>query len=40
MIIHQGKSKHPVRVLLDTGCSIALVNEKTVERLKIGKKEH
>jgi len=40
MIIHQGKSKHPVRVLLDTGCSIALVNERTVERLKIGKKEH
>jgi len=40
MMVHQDRSKHPVRVLLDTGCSIALINEKTVKRLKIGKREH
>jgi len=40
MMVHQDKSKHPVRVLLDTGCSIALINEETVKRLKLGKREH
>ena len=40
MLLHQGETKHEVRVLLDTGCSIALVNEKTVRQLKMGKKEH
>jgi len=40
MHLHQGETKHLVRVLLDTGCSIALVNEKTVKQLKIGKREH
>jgi len=34
MLLHwQGKS-HPVRVLLDTGCSINLINQQTVERLQ------
>ena len=40
MFLHQGGTKHLVRVLLDTGCSIALVNEKTVRQLKLGKREH
>jgi len=40
MILHQGKAKHPIRALLDTGCSIALVNEPTVERRGLRKKEH
>jgi len=40
MILHQGKAKHPIRALLDTGCSIALVNEPTVERQGLRKKEH
>jgi len=40
MFLHQGETKHLVRVLLDTGCSIALVNEKTVRQLKLGKREY
>jgi len=40
MLLHQGEAKHAIRVLLDTGCSIALINEKTVERLGLQKKEH
>jgi len=40
MCLHQGEAKHGVRVLLDTGCSIALINEKTVRQLKLEKKEH
>jgi len=35
MVLHQGKSTHPVRVLLDTGCSIPLINQETVTRLRI-----
>jgi len=40
MFLHQGETKHLVQVLLDTGCSIALVNEKTARQLKVGKREH
>jgi len=40
MLLHQGETKHTIRTLLDTGCSIALINEKTVERLGLEKKEH
>jgi len=40
MFLHQGETKHLVRLLLDTGCSIARVNEKTVRQLKLGKREH
>jgi len=40
MMLHwQGKS-HPVRVLLDTGCSINLINQQTVERLQLAKRPH
>jgi len=27
MILHQGEMKYPIRALLDTGCSIALINQ-------------
>jgi len=40
MFLHQDGAKHAIRVLLDTGCSIALINEKTVEKLGLRKKEH
>jgi len=40
MVLHQDGARHAIRVLLDTGCSIALINEKTVERLGLKKKEH
>jgi len=40
MILHQGAEKHQIRVLLDTGCSIALLNDQTVGKLGIKKKEH
>jgi len=39
MILHQDGKKHQIRVLLDTGCSIALLNNQTVEKLGIPKKE-
>ena len=38
MILHVGKKEHPIRVLLDTGCSVALLNQQTVEKLGIKKK--
>jgi len=40
MILHMGEKIHPISVLLDTGCSIALINQQTVEKLEIKKKEH
>jgi len=40
MMLHQGQAKHPIRALLDTGCSITLVNKRTVERLGLRKKKH
>jgi len=40
MILHQGEEKHQIQVLLDTGCSIALLNSRTVEKLGIKKKEY
>jgi len=40
MMLHQGQAKHPIRALLDTGCSITLVNKRTVERLDLRKKKH
>ena len=40
MVIHQDGKTHQVQVLLDTGCSVALINRKTVEKLVIDKKRH
>ena len=40
MILHLGKEKHPIQVLLDTGCSVALLNRQTVEKLGIKKSAH
>jgi len=40
MLLHQDDRKHTVRVLLDTGCSIALINEKTIEKLGLERRKH
>ena len=40
MLLHLDRKKHQIRVLLDTGCSIALLNSQTVEKLDITKKEY
>ena len=40
MLLHCHGTSHPVRVLLDTGFSINLINQQTVERLKLTKRPH
>jgi len=40
MLLMVGSRDHRVRVLLDTGCSIPLVNRKTVEKLGVELQEH
>jgi len=40
MLLHQGKRTHRVKALLDTGCSVALINQETVERLGITRIPH
>jgi len=40
MVIHEGGNQHPVKVLLDTGCSIALINQDTAKRLQIPLQKH
>jgi len=40
MLLHQGAEQYRVKALLDTGCSIALINEKTVEKLGITRGKH
>jgi len=40
MTLHMGEKNHQIRILLDTGCSIALLNQQTVEKLGIKKKAH
>jgi len=40
MVLHEGGKKHTVKVLLDTGCSIALINQDTAERLQIPLQKH
>jgi len=40
MVLHQGKSTHPVRVLQDTGCSIPLINWEMATRLPIPLRKH
>jgi len=40
MLLHVEQGKHQVRVLLDTGCSIPLVNKETARRLQIPMLKH
>jgi len=40
MLLHVGTQRKPIKVLLDTGCSIALINQKTVDKWGIQKKKH
>jgi len=40
MLLHLGAKQHRVKALLDTGCSIALINGKTVEKLGITRRKH
>jgi len=40
MLLHDGTEKRPVKALLDTGCSIALINQQTVNRWGIQKRKH
>jgi len=40
MLLHQGQKTHQIQVLLDTGYSIALINERTIEKLRIEMQEH
>jgi len=36
MVLHNGPRKDKVKVLLDTGCSISLINQETAKRLGLG----
>jgi len=40
MILHIREKKHQIQVLLDTGCSVALLNQQTVKKLGIKRKAH
>jgi len=40
MILHLGEEKHPVQVLLDTRCSVPLINQQTAALLQIPLKKH
>jgi len=40
MMLRWNESQHPVKVLLDTGCSVTLINQQTIERLGIRTKTH
>jgi len=40
MLLHDGTQRKPRKALLDTGCSIALINQKTVDKCGIQKKKH
>ena len=40
MILHQGGKQHKIKVLLDTGCSVPLINQETAVPLKIPLQEH
>jgi len=35
MILHQGQDHRTVTVLLDTGCSVPLISERTAKRLQL-----
>ena len=40
MVLYQGEKGHQIKVLLKTGCSIALINEKTMEKLGLEQRKH
>jgi len=40
MLLHQGRENHRIRALLDTGCSIALINEQTARKLGLKQLKH
>jgi len=40
MLLHYGNQNHPIKALLDTGCSVALINQQTIERLGIPRIQH
>ena len=40
MILHCGQRRHQIRALLDTGCLVNLISQRTVDQLGISKKEH
>ena len=40
MILHQGGKQYRIKVLLDTGCSVPLINQETTARLKLPLREH
>ena len=40
MLLHVEQEKHRVQVLLDTGCSVPLVNKETAQRLQIPVLKH
>jgi len=40
MLLDDGTQRKPIKALLDTGCSIALINQKTVDKWGIQKKKH
>jgi len=40
MLLHVGQKKHRVQVLLDTGCSVPLVNQETARTLQIPMLKH
>jgi len=40
MVLYQDNIRHRIRVLLDTGCSIALINEQTIGQLGPERKKH
>jgi len=40
MILHQGGKQHKIKGLLDTGCSVLLINQETVAQLELPLREH
>jgi len=40
MLLHIGQQKHPIQVLLDTGCSVPLVSTKTAQKLQLPMLKH
>jgi len=39
-VLHHNRKKHRVKALLDTGCSITLISNRTTRKLAIFQKEH